>query len=199
MLSPTLGGLQRGSPAPRADALRAPSGCSSRRGRRPLHGWRPGRRNGAPGSPSSRPLGCVQPSRQRTAPRPSRGDRPSRQRAGPAMAAADYFRRSPAGLSIARQNSRPLAIEASLRSAARPVPPVGFVAMKAATVAVQPTEHPMSEHDDYEPDTPHRRPTMSTRSFSSTATPSEDEADPSKARPGGTASSKAPSPTSSTP
>jgi hypothetical protein len=28
---------------------------------------------------------------------------------------------------------------------------VGFVAMKAATVAVQPTEHPMSEHDDYEP------------------------------------------------
>jgi hypothetical protein len=28
---------------------------------------------------------------------------------------------------------------------------VGFVAMKAATVAVQPTEHPMSEHDDHEP------------------------------------------------
>jgi hypothetical protein len=28
---------------------------------------------------------------------------------------------------------------------------VGFVAMKAATVAVQPTEHPMREHDDYEP------------------------------------------------
>ena len=29
---------------------------------------------------------------------------------------------------------------------------MGFVAMKAATVAVQPTEHPMSEHDDYEPE-----------------------------------------------
>jgi hypothetical protein len=27
---------------------------------------------------------------------------------------------------------------------------VGFVAMKAATAAVQPTEHPMSEHDDFE-------------------------------------------------
>jgi hypothetical protein len=27
---------------------------------------------------------------------------------------------------------------------------VGFVAMKAATVAVQPTEHPMSEHDDFD-------------------------------------------------
>lgn len=28
---------------------------------------------------------------------------------------------------------------------------MGFVAMKAATVAVQPTEHPMSEHNDFEP------------------------------------------------
>jgi hypothetical protein len=28
---------------------------------------------------------------------------------------------------------------------------VGFVAMKAATVAVQPTEHPMSNNEDYEP------------------------------------------------
>ncbi len=37
------------------------------------------------------------------------------------------------------------------RSGCLSVPPVGFVAMKAATVAVQPTEHPMSEHDDYEP------------------------------------------------
>ncbi|MBB5373991.1 hypothetical protein HNP71_002258 [Acidocella aromatica] len=40
----------------------------------------------------------------------------------------------------------------SLRSGCRSVPPDGFVAMKAATVAVQPTEHPMSGHDDYEPE-----------------------------------------------
>ena len=28
---------------------------------------------------------------------------------------------------------------------------MGFVAMKAATVAVLPTEHPMDDHDDFEP------------------------------------------------
>ena len=36
-------------------------------------------------------------------------------------------------------------------SGCKAVPPVGFVAMKAATVAVHPMEHPMSEHDDFEP------------------------------------------------
>jgi hypothetical protein len=105
-------------------------------------------------------------------------------------------------LSIAKQNSRPspssAALRPSLRSGCRSVPPDGFVAMKAATVAVQPTEHPMSEHDDYEPE--------------HAASPTDQIAQelqlygyrPSKTRPipgpcRRTASSKAPSPTSSTP
>jgi hypothetical protein len=56
---------------------------------------------------------------------------------------------------------------------------VGFVAMKAATVAVQPTEHPMSEHDDYEPEhsaSPTDQIAQELQLYG--YRPSEDEADP---------------------
>lgn len=67
----------------------------------------------------------------------------------------------------------------SLRSGCRSVPPDGFVAMKAATVAVQPTEYPMSRHDDYEPEhasspTDHIVQELHLYGYR----PSEDEADP---------------------
>ena len=67
-------------------------------------------------------------------------------------------RRDPgSGLSIARQNSRPLrsfahAAAPRCRSGCQSSPSDGFVAMKAAAVAVQRTELPMSEHDEFEPD-----------------------------------------------
>jgi len=67
----------------------------------------------------------------------------------------------------------------SLRSGCRSVPPDGFVAMKAATVAVQPTEHPMSEHDDYEPEhaaSPTDQIAQELQLYG--YRPSEDEADP---------------------
>jgi hypothetical protein len=51
--------------------------------------------------------------------------------------------------------------------------------MKAATVAVQPTEHPMSEHDDYEPEhaaSPTDQIAQELQLYG--YRPSEDEADP---------------------
>jgi hypothetical protein len=70
--------------------------------------------------------------------------------------------------------------------------------MKAATVAVQPTEHPMSEHDDYEPHhesspTDHVLRNLQLYGYR----PFEDEPD-QRPLPPATAS-PAPSPTSSTP
>jgi hypothetical protein len=64
--------------------------------------------------------------------------------------------REDSGLCIAKQNRRPspsFADATALRFApgAGPSRPPAFVAVKAATVAVQPTEYPMSEHDDFEP------------------------------------------------
>jgi hypothetical protein len=60
-------------------------------------------------------------------------------------------------LSIAKQNSRPspssAALRPSLRSGCRSVRPWAFVAMKAATVAVQPTEHPMTSTTTTNPTT----------------------------------------------
>jgi len=67
------------------------------------------------------------------------------------MAAADYFpaalRAFPSRDKIAGLSHRAL----RSRSGCPVVRLVGFVAIKAAMVAVQPTEHPMREHDDYEP------------------------------------------------
>lgn len=68
------------------------------------------------------------------------------------MAAADYFPARPEGRFPSRGKIAGLSHRAlRLRSGCPAIRPVGFVAMKAATVAVQPTEHPMRDHDDYEP------------------------------------------------
>jgi len=69
------------------------------------------------------------------------------------MAAADYFPARPEGRFPSRGKIAGLSHQAlRLRSGCPAIRPVGFVAMKAATVAVQPTEHPMDAHDDFEPD-----------------------------------------------
>lgn len=68
------------------------------------------------------------------------------------MAAADYFPARPKGRFPSRGKIAGLSHRAlRLRCGCPTVRPVGFVAMKAATVAVHPTEHPMSHDDDYEP------------------------------------------------
>jgi YspA, cpYpsA-related SLOG family len=68
------------------------------------------------------------------------------------MAAADYFPARPRGRFPSRSKIAGLSHRAlRFRSGCPAVRPAGFVAMKAATVAVQPMEHPMRDHDDYEP------------------------------------------------
>ena len=75
------------------------------------------------------------------------------------MAAADYFPARPKGRFPSRGKIAGLSHRAlRLRCGCPTVRPVGFVAMKAATVAVQPTEHPMRDHDDYDA-TPESSPT----------------------------------------
>ena len=61
------------------------------------------------------------------------------------------------GLCIAKQNRWSAPSFAALRpyrfaSGADPARPPAFLAMKAAMIAVKPRNHPMSEHDDFEPE-----------------------------------------------
>lgn len=87
--------------------------------------------------------------------------------------------RFPSRGKIAGLRHPPLRFGPALRFGCRSVPPDGFVAMKAATVTVQPTEHPMNGHDDYEPEhasspTDHIVQELQLYGYR----PSEDEADP---------------------
>jgi hypothetical protein len=119
------------------------------------------------------------------------------------MAAPGYFPARPAGRfpsrsKIAGLRHPPLRFGPPLAPGAGPSRPPAFVAMKAAMVAVQPTEHPMSEHDDYEPAPrliPDRPRPAELQLYG--YRPFEDEPDPGRF-PKAT-SSPAPSPTSSTP
>jgi len=68
------------------------------------------------------------------------------------MAAADYFPARPEGRFPSRGKIAGLSHRAlRSRSGCPAIQPVGFVAMKAATVAVQTMEPPMNGHDDFEP------------------------------------------------